>query len=58
MTSLNSALPEDIRIIGWAPVSQSFSARYGTVYYNNVRNQLFMRESVSEEVKNCKSRRK
>lgn len=27
---LNNLLPEDIRVLGWAPVSESFSARFST----------------------------
>lgn len=28
VTALNSVLPEDIRVISWAPVSEKFSARF------------------------------
>lgn len=46
---LNRTLPANVRVTGWAPVPDSFSARYSTAY--RVYRYYFNRRGVDIEVR-------
>ena len=46
---INRVLPQDIRVVGWAPVPVSFDARFSCVY--RTYKYFFMRQNMDLQVK-------